>query len=98
MNSISYTCFPKVDARYDPFTSAKDCLPGCNETQYVLARGKFTKEQYNENKQYARIRVKMAEETVRKYLRDEVYSFRDILGISLSANHNKSTVWTQTFV
>jgi hypothetical protein len=62
-------------------------LPGCNETRYVLARAKFTKD--NENKKYARIQVKMAEETVRKYLRDEVYSFQDILGISLLANQDK---------
>jgi hypothetical protein len=69
-------------------------LPGCNETRYELARGKFTKERYNENKQYARIQVKMADETLRKYLRDELYSFQDILGISLLANQDKSTVGT----
>jgi hypothetical protein len=90
MNSIPiYTCFPNLDARDDLFTSAKDCLPGCNETRYVLARAKFTKERYNENKKYARIRVKMAEETVRMYLRDEIYSYQDILGISLLSNQDK---------
>jgi hypothetical protein len=91
MNSISYTCFPKLDARDDLFTSAKDCLPGCNETRYELVRAKFTKERHNENKNYAIIRVKMAEETVRKYLRDEVYSFQDILGISLLTNQDKKS-------